>query len=96
MDQITTIGLDIAKHVFHVIGCEQQGKVVYKKMLKRKQVLEFFANLVPCRVAMEACASAHHWARQLALLGHAVKLIAPQHVKAYLRGLSTGQKIITC
>ena len=86
MDQITTIGLDLAKQVFHVIGCDQQGKVVCKKMLKRRQVLKFFANLAPCLVAMEACASAHHWARQLVFLGHNVKLIPPQHVKAYLRG----------
>jgi transposase len=86
MEKITTIGLDLAKRVFHVLGCDERGKVVYKKVLKRGQVLRFFGNLPPCRVAMEACASAHYWGRQLTSLGHEVKLIPPQHVKSYVRG----------
>lgn len=86
MEKITTIGLDLAKRVFHVLGCDERGKVVYKKMLMRGQVLKFFGNLMPCRVAMEACASGHYWGRQLTTLGHEVKLIPPQHVKAYVRG----------
>ncbi len=86
MNQITTIGLDLAKQVFHAVGCNQRGDVVHKKVLRRGQVLPFFANLAPCRVGLEACASAHYWARQLKALGHEVKLIPPQHVRAYVRG----------
>ena len=86
MSKITTIGLDLAKHVFHVVCCDEQGKVIRKNMLKRYQVLAYFANLPPCLVGMEACASAHHWARELGVLGHQVKLIPPQYVKPYVRG----------
>lgn len=86
MIKITTIGLDLAKHVFHVVCCDEQGKVIRKTMLKRSQVLAYFANLPPCLVGMEACASAHHWARELGALGHEVKLIPPQYVKPYVRG----------
>ncbi len=71
---------------FYVIGFGQRDEVVYKKMLRRGQVLGFFANVSPCLVGIEACASAHYWARQLKALGHEVKLIPPQHVKAYVRG----------
>lgn len=85
MNKITTVGLDLAKNVFHGVCCDEHGKVVRKKMLKRSQVLTYFAKL-PNLVGMEACASAHHWARELEALGHQVKLIPPQHVKAYLRG----------
>jgi len=86
MDKITTIGLDLAKNVFHGVGCDQRGKVVSKKLLRRPQLLRYFANLPPCLVGMEACASAHHWARELTALGHQVKLIPPQYVKPYVRG----------
>jgi transposase len=86
MSKITTIGLDLAKNVFHVVCCDERGKVVSKKMLRRSQVLQYFANWVPCLVGMEACASAHHWARELGALGHEVKLIPPQYVKPYVRG----------
>jgi len=86
MSKITTIGLDLAKNVFHVVCCDEHGKVVKKKMLKRFQVLNYFANLPTCLVGMEACASAHHWARELGALGHQVKLIPPQYVKPYVRG----------
>lgn len=74
MDKITTIGFDLAKRVFHVLGCNRRGKVVCKKMLRRGQVLNFFGNLGPCLVAMEACASAHYWARELKALGQGVNL----------------------
>jgi transposase len=86
MSKITTIGLDLAKHVFHVVCCDAQGKVVRKNRLKRSQVLAYFANLPDVLVGMEACASAHHWARELGALGHEVKLIPPQYVKPYVRG----------
>jgi len=83
---ITTIGLDLAKSVFHVVCFNKQFKEVKKRMLKRHQVLQFFTQLPPCLVAMEACASSHYWGRELRNMGHDVKLIPPQHVKPYLRG----------
>ena len=86
MNEITTIGLDLAKNVFHVVCCDKNGKIVKKKMLKRSQMLSYFANLPACLVGMEACGSAHHWARELSKLGHQVKLIPPQYVKPYVRG----------
>jgi transposase len=86
MDKITTIGLDLAKHVFHVVCTTRRGKVVRKRMLKRSQVLPYFANLPGSLVGLEACASAHYWARELSALGHRVKLIPPQYVKPYVRG----------
>lgn len=82
----TTIGLDIAKNVFHLIGCDRHGKQVLKKKLRRRQVLKYFAQLTPCLVGIEACASAHYWARELGKQGHEVRLIAPQHVKPYVQG----------
>jgi transposase len=86
MDKIMTIGLDLAKNVFHVLGCNEHGKIVRKRMLKRSQVLAYFANLPVSLVGMEACASAHYWARELGALGHEVRLIPPQYVKPYVRG----------
>jgi transposase len=84
--KISTIGLDLAKNVFHVVGFDQDGKQVKKLMLRRHQVAEFFVNLPSCTVAMEACAGCHYWARKLKEMGHDVKVIPPQYVKAYLRG----------
>ena len=86
MGEITTVGLDLAKSVFHVVCCDKHGKGVKKKMLRRSQLLNYFANLPSCLVGMEACASAHYWARELCALGHRVKLIPPQYVKPYVRG----------
>ena len=86
MNKITTIGLDLAKSVFHLVCCDKRGKVVQKKMLRRSQLLKYFVNLPGCLVGMEACASAHYWARELEVLGHQVRLISPQFVKAYVRG----------
>lgn len=83
--KITTIGLDLAKTVFQVHGVDDRGKAALKKVLKRAQVLPFFANLQPSLIGMEACGSAHHWARKLEALGHTVKLMAPQFVKAYVK-----------
>lgn len=79
------IGLDLAKTVFQVHGTDGAGRVVVKKQLRRLQVLPFFANLPNCRVAMEACASAHYWARKLQALGHTVQLIPPQYVKPFVK-----------
>jgi len=83
---ITTVGLDLAKNVFHVVGLDGQGHEQMKKRLSRGQVLKFFANTPACVVGMEACASSHYFGRQLRQLGHVVKLIPPQYVKGYLRG----------
>jgi len=83
--EITTIGLDLAKHVFQVHGIGLDGSVVLKKRLRRGQVHAFFAGLKSCRVGMEACATAHFWARQLRQLGHDVRLMPAQYVKAYLK-----------
>jgi transposase len=83
--QITTIGLDLAKHVFQVHGVDANEAVVEKRRLRRGQVLSYFAKLAPCRVGLEACATAHFWARELRRLGHEVRLIPPQYVKAYLK-----------
>lgn len=83
--KITTIGIDLAKNVFQVHGVDERGKAGMKKQLKRAQVLPFFANLPGCLIGMEACASAHYWARKLQALGHTVKLMAPQFVKPYVK-----------
>jgi len=83
--QIGTIGLDIAKRVFQVHGADSRGAVLFRKRLRRGQVLSFFAGLPSCTVAMEACASAHYWGRQIGKLGHSVKLIARAYVKPYVK-----------
>jgi len=83
--KLTTIGLDLAKTVFQVHGADEKRKAVLKKQLKRTQMLPFFANLAPCRIGMEACGSAHYWARKLQALGHTVQLIAPQYVKPFVK-----------
>lgn len=83
--KITTIGLDLAKNVMQVHGADSRGKALVRKKLRRAQVMAFFAQLPPCEVGMEACASAHYWARKLEALGHQVKLMAPQFVKPYVK-----------
>lgn len=83
--ELTTIGLDLAKHVFQVHGVDEVGRVVVKRRLRRAQVVSYFASLRPCLVGMEACATAHFWARELQALGHEVRLMPPQYVKAYVK-----------
>ena len=83
--QITTIGLDIAKNVFQVHGIDAAEKVVVRKQLRRSQVLAFFKALAPCLIGMEACATAHYWARELTKLGHQVRLMPAKDVKAYVK-----------
>jgi transposase len=83
--KITTVGIDLAKDVFQVHGVDNRGKSVLKRKLKRKDVMKFFANLSPCLIGMEACGSAHFWARKLNEHGHTVKLMAPQFVKPYVK-----------
>src|SRR5213075_2248630 len=85
MQTITTIGLDIAKSVFQVHGVGADGQVVVRRQLKRRYVLAFFQKLPPCLVGIEACASAHHWSRELRALGHTVQLMPPAYVKPYVK-----------
>ena len=85
MNDITTIGLDLAKRVFQVHGIDACGEVVIRRQLRRGQVLGFFAALAPCLVGLEACATSHYWGRELRALGHEVRLMAPQYVKAYVK-----------
>ena len=83
--KITTVGIDLAKNVFQVHGVDERGQAVLRRQLKRKDVLSFFANLEPCLIGMEACGSAHYWARKLSEFGHTVRLMAPQSVKPYVK-----------
>ena len=85
MQTITTIGLDIAKSVFQVHGIDAEGKVVIRRQLKRRYVLAFFQRLPSCLVGIEACASSHHWSRELQALGHTVRLMPPAYVKPYVK-----------
>lgn len=82
---ITTIGLDLAKHWFQIHGVDAAGKIVIRRRLHRTEVVAFFRKQEPCLVGMEACATAHHWARELSALGHEVKLMPPAYVKAYVK-----------
>jgi transposase len=85
MQAITTVGLDIAKSVFQVHGVDAQGNVIVRRQLKRRYVLAFFQKLPPCLVGIEACASSHHWSRELKALGHTVRLMPPAYVKPYVK-----------
>jgi transposase len=85
MNEISIVGLDLAKNVFQVHGIDASGKVVLQRQLRRKAVEQFFAKLAPCTVGMEACGSAHHWARVIGSHGHEVKLMPPAYVKPYVK-----------
>ena len=85
MEEITTIGLDIAKHVFHAHGVDERGRMLFSKRLSRTGLLAFFARQPRCVVALEACAGAHHWGRELQRLGHEVRLIPPAYVKPFVK-----------
>ena len=85
MSEITTVGLDLAKNVFQAHGAAASGHVLFRKKLRRDQVLPFFSQLQPCVVAMEACGGAHFWGRELAKLGHEVRLIPPAYVKPFVK-----------
>jgi transposase len=81
MGEVTTVGLDLAKHVFQVHGVDAEGATVLRKQLRRAQVLTFFSRLPRCLVGLEACATAHYWARELRALGHEVRLMPAQYVE---------------
>jgi transposase len=85
MGEVSTIGVDLAKNVFQVHGADASGAVLFRKKLRRHQLLTFFAGQKPCTVAMEACGSAHHWAREISKLGHTVRLIPPAYVKPFVK-----------
>ena len=85
MQAVTTIGLDIAKSVFQVHGVDAQGNVLVRRQLKRRYILAFFQRLPPCLIGIEACASSHHWSRELQALGHTVRLMPPAYVKPYVK-----------
>src|SRR6202167_5373226 len=85
MQTVSTIGLDIAKSVFQVNGVDSSGQVVVRRQLKRRQVFGFFQELPPCLIGIEACASSHHWSRELQALGHDVRLMPPAYVKPYVK-----------
>ena len=85
MEQVTIVGLDLAKRVFQVHGATADGSIAIRKKLSRGQVLAFFADLPPCVVAMEACATAHYWAREIGALGHNVRLVPPAYVKPFVK-----------
>ncbi len=85
---VKTIGIDLAKNVFQIHGVDEHGKRLFNKQLRRAQMASFFANIPPCLIGMEACASAHFWANKLISMGHNVKLMAPQFVKPYVKPIS--------
>ena len=85
MSEVTTIGLDIAKYVFHAHGVDERGRAIFSKRISRGKLLDFFAAQPSCKVALETCGGAHHWARQLTQLGHEVRLIPPAYVKPFVK-----------
>jgi hypothetical protein len=85
MQTVSTIGLDIAKSLFQVHGIDAAGQVVIRRQLKRRYLLAFFEKLPPCLIGIEACASSHHWSRELQALGHTVRLMPPACVKPYVK-----------
>jgi transposase len=90
MQAVTTIGLDIAKSVFQVHGVDAEGNVLIRRQLKRRYVLAFFQKLPPCLVGIEACATSHHWSRELKALGHTVRLMPPAVMRTALTGRTHG------
>ena len=85
MNGVITIGVDLAKNVFQVHGVDAEGAVVVRRLLRRGQMLPFFKKQPPCLVGMEACATSHHWAREIEALGHQVRLMPPRYVKPYVK-----------
>ena len=92
--KLTTFGIDLAKNVFQVHGTDEHGKVFVKKQLRRDQMATFFVNLPPCLIGMQACGSAHYWARKLQAMGHTVRLMAPQFVKPYVKSRPCSESLM--
>jgi transposase len=92
MQAVTTIGLDIAKPVFQIHGVDAAGNVIVRRQLKRRYVLPFFQRLPPCLIGIEACASSHHWSRELKALGHTVRLMPAAYVKPYVKRQKNPQR----
>ena len=86
MNNVTTIGIDLAKNIFQICGVNKQGKLMFNKRMGRKKMRVFIAQQPPCLIGMEACGSAHYWARKFRSIGHTVKLMSPQYVKPYVKG----------
>jgi transposase len=102
MSEVSIIGLDLAKNVFQMHGADESGAMLFRKKLRRNQVLKFLATQPACTVAMEACASSHFWAREITRLGHEVRLIAPDYVKPFVPPMrkrsakrSSGQRCVS-
>ena len=95
MSEIITVGLDLAKNVFQVHGADGAGRAVLRKKLSRAQVLNFFKQLEPCVVAMEACGGSHYWGREIGKLGHDVRLIPPVYVKPHQASAVASRRIAT-
>ena len=85
MNKLSVVGLDLAKNVFQVHGINTDGEVVVRKQLRRSEMGKYFAQLAPCLIGMEACGGAHFWSREMARLGHTVRMMAPAFVKPYLK-----------
>ena len=85
MSEVSTIGVDLAKSVFQIHGVDASGEIVIRRQLRRRQVLPFFEKQPPCLVGIEACATSHHWAREIGALGHTVRLMPPRYVKPYVK-----------
>ena len=85
MNEVITIGLDLAKSVFQVHGIDAENKMVIRRQLRRRQVIPFFGKLSPCLVGVEACATSHHWARELQALGHTARIMPANYVKPYVK-----------
>lgn len=85
MEEISTVGIDIAKSVFQVHAIDHGGNVVVRRQLRRQQMLKFFAQVPPCLIGIEACGTAHYWARELSAIGHDVRLMPPAYVKPYVK-----------
>ena len=85
MEEISTVGIDLAKSVFQIHAIDAGGVVIVRRQLRRQQMMKFFEQLPPCLIGMEACGTAHHWARELSALGHDVRLMPPAYVKPYVK-----------
>lgn len=94
MNEVTTIGLDIAKNLFHAHGADARGRQLFSRRITRAKVLEFFAGQRRCLVSMEACCGAHHLGRLFAAQGHEVRLMSPEYVRPYVK-LWSGEHILT-